>query len=137
MATTNSPVESAFLVEEKVHIVWFKRDLRVVDHRALNDAAERGPVLPLFVVEPELWRQPDMSARQWSFVAEALQDLRSDLADLGQPLIVRNGSIIDTLSSLNQQFVLAGLWSHEETGNHWAYSRDRAVRSWCRQNGVP
>ena len=52
-----------------VQIVWFKRDLRVNDHRPLRLASERGPVLPLLVVEPELWRQPDASARQWAFAA--------------------------------------------------------------------
>ena len=37
---------------ESVHIVWFKRDLRVHDHRPLEAAALRGPVLPLYIVEP-------------------------------------------------------------------------------------
>ena len=37
-----------------LQIVWFKRDLRIVDHRPLAAAAERGLVLPLYVVEPEL-----------------------------------------------------------------------------------
>nr|WP_084625853.1 deoxyribodipyrimidine photo-lyase [Loktanella sp. S4079] len=44
-----------------MQIVWFKRDLRVTDHKALAMAAEAGPVLPLYIVEPELWRQPDAS----------------------------------------------------------------------------
>ena len=44
-----------------LQIVWFKRDLRIVDHRPLAAAVERGLVLPLYVVEPELWRQPDAS----------------------------------------------------------------------------
>ena len=40
-----------------LQIVWFKRDLRIIDHRPLTAAVERGVVLPLYVVEPELWRQ--------------------------------------------------------------------------------
>ena len=42
-----------------LQVVWFKRDLRVVDHAPLLEAAQRGPVLPLYVVEPELWQQQD------------------------------------------------------------------------------
>ena len=34
-------------------VVWFKRDLRVQDHRPLAIAAERGPVIPLYVIEPD------------------------------------------------------------------------------------
>jgi deoxyribodipyrimidine photo-lyase len=61
-------------------LVWFKRDLRVCDHPALILAASCGQVLPVHVVEPELWSEPDASARQWEFVAESLADLRESLA---------------------------------------------------------
>ena len=80
-----------------LQIVWFKRDLRVDDHRALAEAAASGPVLPLFVVEPELWRQPDMSARQWAFVCECLRELQAALAALGQPLVIRVGRVTEVL----------------------------------------
>ena len=63
-----------------VQIVWFKRDLRVADHGPLAEAAALGPVLPLVVIEPDLWRQPDMSGRQFAFVAECLAELRERLA---------------------------------------------------------
>ena len=36
-----------------VQVVWFKRDLRVNDHRPLARAAERGPIVGLWVYEPE------------------------------------------------------------------------------------
>lgn len=42
-----------------IQIVWFKRDLRATDHRPLFAAAEAGPIIPLYVVEPELHRLPD------------------------------------------------------------------------------
>jgi deoxyribodipyrimidine photo-lyase len=42
-----------------LHVVWFKRDLRHLDHAPLAEAAAQGGVLPLYIVEPELWRQPD------------------------------------------------------------------------------
>ena len=45
-----------------MQVVWFKRDLRLADHRPLAEAARRGPVLPLFVVEPDFWRLPELSA---------------------------------------------------------------------------
>ncbi len=124
-------------MSRNLHVVWFKRDLRLADHRALSDAAQRGRILPLFVAEPELWRQKDMSARQWGFVSECLHELRAELAELGQPLIVRVGDVVQVLSNIHQQFGVAGLWSHEETGNAWTFGRDRDVKSWCRCNGVP
>jgi deoxyribodipyrimidine photo-lyase len=121
---------------ESVHVVLFKRDLRVHDHRPLREASRRGRVLPLYVVEPELWAQPDASARQWAFCAESLRDLQQDLAALGVPLHVRVGEVIGVLAELLRHVAIAGLWSHEETGNGWTYARDRALASWCRTQGV-
>ncbi len=47
-----------------MEIVWFKRDLRVHDHAPLVAACASGrPVLPLHIVEPELWQQSDASGR--------------------------------------------------------------------------
>ncbi|MEY2992810.1 MAG: hypothetical protein RI946_2204, partial [Pseudomonadota bacterium] len=58
-----------------MQVVWFKRDLRIHDHAALALAAQAGPVLPLYILEPELWSQPDMSARQYAFLLDCLRDL--------------------------------------------------------------
>ena len=120
-----------------MQVVWFKRDLRSADNAALACAARVGTVLPLYVVEPDLWRQPDASYRQWAFVAETLQELRADLGRLGQPLIVRQGSVVEILAALKRHGALSALWSHEETGNDWTFQRDREVAAWCRDNGVP
>ncbi len=122
---------------QPVHVVWFKRDLRVADHAPLIEAARRGPVLPLYVAEPQLWAQPDASARQWEFLAESLRELRAELAALGQPLLVRVGEMPPLLERLRRRAAIAGLWSHEETGNGWTYQRDLAVAAWCRQHGIP
>jgi deoxyribodipyrimidine photo-lyase len=119
-----------------LQIVWFKRDLRSFDHRPLLEASLRGPVLPLYVVEPDLWRQPDSSVRQWEFCRECLVELRAALGGLGQPLVVRIGAIEQVLERAHRQFGVAGLWSHEETGNGWTYARDRRVADWARQHGI-
>ena len=119
-----------------LQIVWFKRDLRAVDHEPLSRAAEHGPVLPLYIVETELWQQPDMSARHWAFWREALQSLRDDLARCGQPLVIRQGEAVAVLRALLRKYRVAGLWSHQETGNAWTYRRDRAVGGLLREHGV-
>ena len=117
-------------------IVWFKRDLRVDDHRPLLEAAAHGPVLPLYVVEPELWQQPDASERQWLFCRESLIELRQALAALGQPLVLRSGDVVQVLERARRQFGIDGLWSHEETGNGWTYQRDKRVAAWAGANGI-
>jgi len=120
-----------------LQIVWFKRDLRVMDHQPLLQACRLGPVLPLVVVEPQLWGQPDASERQWAFCAESLEELRLALAGLGQPLVVRIGAVEQVLERARRHFGVAGLWSHEETGNGWTYERDLRVARWAQGHSIP
>jgi len=117
-------------------VVWFKRDLRVVDHAPLVEAAARGPVLPLYVAEPGYWRLPDTSGRQWEAICDGLRELREDLARLGQPLVLRTGDVVQVLEQLHGGHGIGGLWSHEETGNGWTYERDRRVAAWARGHGI-
>lgn len=117
-------------------LLWFKRDLRLTDHPALHLAAGLGPVLPVYIVEPELWALPDQSARQWAFIAESLTDLRNDLAALGAPLVLRVGRAEEVLARLIRQHRIGALVSHEETGTLWTYGRDRRVAEMARAAGI-
>lgn len=117
-------------------LVWFKRDLRLHDHPALTLAADLGSVLPVHVVEPELWAQTEASARQWAFVHESLADLREALAGIGAPLVVRVGDAVTVLESLCRRHGITRIVSHEETGNLWTYARDRRVAGWARSAGI-
>lgn len=114
-------------------VVWFKRDLRVEDHRPLWEAAQRGPVLPLYIIEPEVYRAADFSSAHWNFIRESLLELRERLRALGSPLVVRHGEALEVLRSLP----VSALWAHEETGNGVTYARDRRIRCWARESKVP
>ncbi len=117
-------------------LVWFKRDLRVQDHAPLAVAAERGAVLPLYVVEPGYWQLDDVAARHWRVLRPALGELREALAALGQPLLVREGEVCAVLDALHRALPFDALYAHEETGNAWTFARDRAVAAWCRRRDV-
>ena len=119
-----------------MQVVWFKRDLRASDHAPLVAAAARGSVLPVYIVEPEQWRQPDASGRHWAVAAEALLELREALAHAGQPLVVRTGPAVEVLRELHAAHGIDTLWSHEETGNGWSYARDLRVAAWLRAQGI-
>lgn len=123
-------------MSDVVQVIWFKRDLRVHDHAPLLNASHNGPVIPLYIIEPTLWAQPDSSRRHWHFIHDSLHDLRDDLAARGAQLIIRIGEVCDVLDHLRQQFGSFVLWSHEETGNGWSYQRDLSVGQWCKAHGV-
>jgi deoxyribodipyrimidine photo-lyase len=120
-----------------LHVVWYKRDLRLADHAPLTEAAARGPVLPLYIIEPSLLRAPDFDPCHWTFIRASLMELRARLAALGQPLVVRVGEAVEVLERLAQAAPVAALWAHEETGSLLTYRRDRAIIRWARERGLP
>ena len=124
----------------RTQVVWFKRDLRIHDHQPLTEACSRGLVLPLFIVEPDQWRQADASLRQWRFVRQSLADLGAALNTLGLRLIVRVGPAEQVLETLRRHCAsshpVEGVWSHEETGNAWTFARDQRVAAWAAASSV-
>ncbi len=119
-----------------LHVVWFKRDLRITDHRPLAAAAKAGKVLPIYIAEPALWAQPDASGRQWEFASECLSKLQAALATLGQPLCIFIGDAVSVLQRLHDSHGITALYSHEETGNGFTYTRDLAVKAWAKDAGI-
>jgi deoxyribodipyrimidine photo-lyase len=120
-----------------IHIIWFKRDLRVTDHAPLTHAVANGlSVLPLYVIEPKYWQQDFASRRHWSFIRDCLTDLRKDTAALGQPLVVREGEVCDVFRRIASKYSIKGIFSHEEIGNNWTFQRDKKVIEWCTSNNI-
>src|SRR6478735_7188741 len=62
-------------------VLWFRRDLRLSDNPALLAAAADGPVLPLFVVDPVLWRPAGAPRR--GYLADSLRSLSAAVGRLG------------------------------------------------------
>ncbi len=119
-----------------VQIVWFKRDLRTVDHRPLFEAAQQGPVIPLYIVEPAYWALGDTSRRQYLAIAAAIEELATRLRELGAPLVIRIGEAAEVFRSLCESHHLTRILAHEETGNDFTHRRDKAVRRFARQADI-
>ncbi|MGF1657248.1 MAG: FAD-binding domain-containing protein [Verrucomicrobiales bacterium] len=119
-----------------MHCVWFKKDLRVHDHRPLWEASQRGAVICVFVDEEEYWTAPETHPRDRLFLEECLAELAKELMKLGGRLVRRQGRLPDVFFELHREIGFTHLWSHEETGSAWTYARDLRVKEWCKSAGV-
>ena len=119
-----------------MHIVWFKRDLRIWDNKAFTNACKSNLVMPLYIVEPELWKQDDLSYRQYIFLKDCLQDLDEDLKKIGQKLIIRTGDALEIFNNINNQYGIKEIWSHQETWNFWTYKRDQNLKDWFKSKNI-
>jgi deoxyribodipyrimidine photo-lyase len=117
-------------------LVWFKRDLRVRDHAPLAAALRFERALGLVVIESSWLESPECDPRHVGFLLGCVAELRRDLAARGLPLLVRVGAMPQVLQSLRREYPFTHLFSHEETGPGWSYTRDLAVANWCRSEGV-
>jgi deoxyribodipyrimidine photo-lyase len=120
-----------------VQLVWFKKDLRVADHQPLHAASRSGPVVCLFIHEPEWRATPECDGSHRVFLAECLAELGESLRSLGVALLQRCGNAVEVLDRLASEVDIAALWSHEETGADWTYRRDIAMGGWCRAKKIP
>lgn len=70
------------------HLVWFREDLRLTDHRALHAACAdpTAQVLALFIATPQQWQIHQMAPRQADFLRRHLGCLQQALAERGIPL---------------------------------------------------
>jgi deoxyribodipyrimidine photo-lyase len=65
---------------QDIVVVWFKRDLRLIDHEPIMLAQRQNlPVLFVYCFEPSIMGYDDSDDRHWRFVYESLQDLQTKL----------------------------------------------------------
>jgi deoxyribodipyrimidine photo-lyase len=115
-----------------VNVVWFRRDLRLADHPALTEAVARGPVVPVFVLDPRLLGR---SERRDAWLAATLHTLDADLRRLGRRLIVRRGEPAAELVRVARDAGATGVWWNRDL-TPYARERDAAVTAACRTAGL-
>ncbi|MFC6082171.1 cryptochrome/photolyase family protein [Sphaerisporangium aureirubrum] len=107
-------------------IVLFNRDLRVHDHPALAEACARARwVVPLFVVDPGV-----RARGRGGFLAEAVNDLRASLRDLGGDLVVREGDPVAEAMRVADEVGAQAVWVSGDV-TPYARRRERRLAAAC------
>ncbi len=108
-------------------IWWIRRDLRLTDNPALHAAlANSDGVIPLFVLDPNLWQGRWFSQRRGNFLLSNLEYLDSELRIRGSQLIIRRGQPKQALSELTQKFEVDAIYSEEDL-TPYARKRDSQI----------
>ncbi len=111
-------------------IFWFRRDLRRCDHPALAAAAERGPVLPVFVSDPAL--VSTSGAARLAFLSGALTSLDRSLDGR---LVHRSCRPVEVLAGLVAETGATSVWATDDHGPY-GRARDDLVGTTLAANGV-
>lgn len=123
-----------------MQIFWLKRNLRLQDSvpffLSMKASRLHGKVLPLYVHEPSLIAQPDVSRQHQAFISETLVELSGEVEALGGQLLQAIGETVSVLERIHRCSPITQIWTHRETTQNAQYQRDNAVRAWCRENAV-
>jgi len=120
--------------------MWFRRDLRVTDNRALYQAvADGGDVVALALVTPLQWQKQYESPAKISFWLACLQELANRLTEFGIPLYVEeapdNVAVPEVLSRFVHDHKCETLYFNREY-EYYEQQRDEAVQKAMRAQKV-
>jgi deoxyribodipyrimidine photo-lyase len=113
-----------------VNIVWFKRDLRLVDNEALFHAYQSDlPLLLIYFFEPSVMNYDDSDVRHWRFVYESIQDLNTKLKPSNSKIYFFHNEVKNVFSELIKKYEVNTIFSHQEIGNKITYDRDLEMKA--------
>ncbi|MFM9109234.1 MAG: FAD-binding domain-containing protein [Prochlorococcaceae cyanobacterium] len=118
-------------------ILWFRRDLRIDDHPALAAACSRGPVLPLFILDPALLHHPETAVARVAFLLETLRALDADLRRRGGRLLVRQGDPTAVVPGLARAVGAAAVIAHSDSERILGRVRDARVAGALERERIP
>ena len=117
-------------------LVWFRRDLRLDDHPALQAALKAGhAVVPVYVHAPDEeapWA-PGAASKAW--LDRSLRSLKADLRRLGSDLVIRQGPSAQTLLALAKECEAEAVYWHR-LYEPASIARDVATKAALKQAGL-
>ena len=101
------------MTKKAINIVWFKRDLRLVDNEALYHANQSDlPLLLIYVFEPSVMNYDDSDVRHWRFIYESIQDLNKKLAPFNAEIYFFHNEVKSVFSEIINKFEVCSPDTH-------------------------
>ncbi len=112
------------MTNPSLSIVWFRQDLRRADNPALNAAAERGPILPIYILD-------DANAGAWKMGAASRVWLHHSLRQLDASLNGRLrlfvGDARDVINQLVENLPVGSIYWNR-CYEPWRIERDKRIK---------
>ena len=116
-------------------IVLFRQDLRLHDHPALTAAAQRGAVIPVFVLDDEACGDWAMGGASRWWLKQSLMNLGGTIAQSGGKLILRRGDTLTVLKDIQRQSGADAIYFSRQY-QPWSAGTEKAINDAFSGNGV-
>ena len=122
---------------EEINIIWLKRDLRLQDNEAIQNAISTNKrTLFFYVFEKSLQDDVHYNERHWNFIKQSIVDLNEDLLKYKTKILTVNSEVINAFNQLQNYYKIKNVFSHQETGLLITYNRDKYFKRFCRNNSI-
>lgn len=124
-----------------MHILWFRRDLRLSDNEIVNlSCANNAEVLPCFIIDPWFYEQAEVGKARVKFLFESLENLDSNLRERGSQLYLFEGNSTDVIQELTRQLLQKGdrpkLFVNHDVQVQYGIERDRQIIDFYKQHNL-
>lgn len=92
------------ITQKFVHLIWFRRDLRLQDNECVSLAGgDNQLVLPFFIIDPWFYKWDEVGQMRVKFMFQALEDLDNNLRERGGQLYLFEGNAIEIITNLTAE----------------------------------
>lgn len=85
-------------------LVWFRRNLRIIDNPPIHAAIETGrPIVPVYILDESSGLRPPGDGTRW-WLHKSLERLDEDLSSRGTALVIRRGPAADIIPALVREY---------------------------------
>ncbi|MCS6904213.1 MAG: DASH family cryptochrome [Bacteroidia bacterium] len=116
-------------------LVWFRNDLRTLDHAPLYWAAQRKiPIIALYCIDPQdfetssIGNFPRIAGFRAQFLLESLQDLEAELKTLGGELWVELGKAEKIIPQYVEKYNIQSIYFYKAIGGYEKQIEEKVIK---------
>ncbi|WP_421919390.1 cryptochrome/photolyase family protein [Marinifilum sp.] len=124
-------------MEKNCILIWLRRDLRLQDNAAINQALQTNmKLLFYFNFDTEILDQlEDRKDARINYIHSKLQKINLELSKIGSRLLVKYGSALHCISEVLKEYPIANIYANEDY-EPFAIARDQACKDLCESQQV-
>lgn len=119
-----------------MNIFWFRRDLRLKDNTALNNALKaKGKTLAVFIFDDEIIKELPKNDARISFIYDELNKINKELSKHNSGIKILKGDVISSFKSLIKDYEINSVFYNEDY-EPYAVKRDKEVSKLLENNNI-
>ncbi|KPL21963.1 MAG: deoxyribodipyrimidine photolyase, partial [Bacteroides sp. SM1_62] len=120
----------------KLSVFWFRRDLRLEDNTALNQALSSGlPVLPIFIFDQNIIEELPRDDARISFIYDRLQLINRELNKKESSLKIFKGQPVRVWENIISNYEIDQVFINRDY-EPYALQRDTEIRAMLSKKGI-